>query len=163
MALSTRALSLFLSVIIGLTALTARADEALTDSTATRRTAFAITSGNGAHLSGILLSRRSDDLIAGTMVNEFGLTALSFIYRVDKGKMELRDVTQFLDKWYIKRVLRSDLSFCIHRIYDLPYPRKHRYLVTTDADTVTITNPRHHLTYSFSPLAAPQSSDEATR
>lgn len=159
MAQSRRTFSLFLSIALWLTALQCHADDS-----ATRRTAFDITLGNGGHLSGILLTRHTDGgEIAGTMINEFGVTALSFIYRVDKEKMELRDVIGFLNKWYIKRVLRSDLADCLRRIYDLPAKRRRSHPVTTEGDTVTITNHRHHITYSFSPLTGPELTDEATR
>lgn len=136
------------------------------DDTATRRTAFDITLGGSGHVSGILLTRLADEKITGTMINEFGVTALSFIYRADKDKMELRDVAGFLDKWYIKRVLRSDLSYCLRLIYDIPAKPKRNYPVTTEGDTVTITNQSRHITYCFSPITDTvdtELSDEAAR
>ncbi|MCM1337218.1 MAG: hypothetical protein NC187_02540 [Candidatus Amulumruptor caecigallinarius] len=124
------------------------------DTAATRRYAFDISVGSG-HLSGIMLARDLGTEIAGTLVNEFGITALSFIRPADTGKMELRDPAPFLDKWYIRRVLRNDLSHCLDILYSTPCRGKHSNLSThISADTVTVTNPSHHITYSFHPLDA---------
>lgn len=153
MAQSARITLLFLSFLCSLFTSVAQEKESESgvDSLLTRRYAFEITMEKG-HISGIMIAKESDDFIVGTMVNEFGVSALSFVYDKEKNKIKLQDVMSMLNKWYIKRVLKQDLTFCLHILYDTPYRKKHNYIITKTIDKVSITNPKRKLTYSFMPL-----------
>ena len=53
--------------------------------------------------------------IVGTVVNHFGVKVFDFIYpdSGEKKKLRLFNVIKPLNKWYIRRVLRRDLTFVL--------------------------------------------------
>ena len=120
------------------------------------RQSFAIEMGKG-YISGILITAADDSEIRGSMVNEFGVSALDFICDRANGKVELVNVVGFLNKWYIKRVLKPDLSYCMHILYGSSPGKVNRkaYDLNRDGDTVSITNLRREIKYTFSPLPQP--------
>ena len=119
--------------------------------TATQRYAVTIDMGR-ASLTGVMVMHRDADEVRGSMVNEFGVSAIDFIYDGARDRVRLCHVVPFMDKWYIRRVLRRDLRFCLYVLYDKVYGRRHVYTVKQDGDTVSITNPRYGITYAFAPL-----------
>jgi len=60
-------------------------------------------------VSGICMLKKSGDDWRGTLLNEFGGKAFDFV--ITGKKCELKDVISFLDKWYIRKTLASDLYF----------------------------------------------------
>lgn len=141
---------LFLSSLSAVTCLCVSAQSAPERAEVQKR-AFQIQTPK-ATISGILLTRDEGETITGSMINEFGVSALDFVYSKPKDKVKLMSVISFLDKWYIKRVLCQDINYTLHVMYDMPIAKKTRYLTVTEADTISITNPKYHLTYTFSPL-----------
>ena len=121
----------------------------------TARYTFQIDKGNAA-VTGILITTEDDEAIKGTMVNEFGVSALDFIYTKKNGKLKLFNVISFLNKWYIKRVLKTDLQFCLHILYETPYVKKHSYQVKRCCEETSIVNAKWHLKYTFNPLVTIQ-------
>ena len=119
--------------------------------TATQRYAVTIDMGR-ASLTGVMVMHRDADEVRGSMVNEFGVSAIDFIYDGGWDRVRLCHVVPFMDKWYIRRVLRRDLRFCLYVLYDKVYGRRHAYTVKRDGDAVSITNPRYGITYAFAPL-----------
>lgn len=115
------------------------------------RQAFEIEMDRG-YLSGILITVDRGNEIAGSMVNEFGISAIDFKYDKESQKVKLTNVVKFLDKWYIRRVLAEDLGLCIRTLYgiDGKLPRKHRVSILDE--TVVIDNDSRNLHYRFSPL-----------
>ncbi len=104
------------------------------------------------YLSGILITAETDESIKGSMVNEFGISAIDFTYTKRKNKVKLLNVISFLDKWYIRRVLGNDINFTIHILYGIPYKKKNSYEVIRDGDDITIFNPGRGIRYTFSPI-----------
>lgn len=151
MAQSARITLLFLSTLCSLFTSMAQEMESAEDLPLTHRYVFEITMEKG-HISGIMITKESDDSIIGTMVNEFGVSALSFVYDKKRNKIKLQDVMNVLNKWYIKRILKQDLTFCLHILNDTPYHKKLKYLLNETTDQIAITNPKRKLTYSFRPL-----------
>lgn len=146
-----RVISLFLSSIVVFLAFVANAGNVPADSIvpASSRYAFEIETSKAA-LSGFLITKESTASIAGSMINEFGISAIDFIYEREKNKLELKNVVGFLNKWYIRKVLKNDLLFCLHILYDIPYTKRHHYIVERSESSVTIINNKRHLKYSFS-------------
>lgn len=68
------------------------------------------------YLSGICMLIRDKDGYKGSIFNEFGISVLDFTYQPVTGKVKLENVIQLLDKWYIKRLLRQDLSQVIKNL-----------------------------------------------
>lgn len=147
-----KALLLFLSNIIAFNAnaVSLATDGVLSD---TQRYTFQIETPK-AFLSGVLMTKAQDDSIIGSMVNEFGVSAIDFSFSIKKDKLKLINVVSFLNKWYIKKTLDSDLKFIIHQIYHLPWKNKHHYIVESVDDSITILNSRRKLKYVFTPLIA---------
>lgn len=125
---------------------------------ATGRYAVTIDMGK-ASLTGIMLVRQDDKTIKGSMVNEFGVSAMDFVYYETRDKLKFRHVVSFMDKWYIRRVLRQDLRFCLYILYNREYGRKHSYTVEHIGDEVRIANSRHGITYTFAPLRQEDTDD----
>ncbi len=99
-----------------------------------------------------MLVSDNNENITGSMINEFGVSAIDFSYSREKQKVKLWSVVNFLNKWYIKRVLKNDIKFCLHVLFEIPYQKKHTYEIIRKADCVEILNTKQHLKYSFSPL-----------
>ena len=68
------------------------------------------------YLSGICMLIRDKDGYKGSIFNEFGISVLDFTYQPVMGKVKLENVIQLLDKWYIKRLLKQDLSQVIKNL-----------------------------------------------
>ncbi len=105
-----------------------------------------------AFVSGLLLANESDKVINGSMINEFGVSAIDFTYSKKKQKVKLMNVVSFLNKWYIKMVLKNDLKFCLHILYGTPFNKKNKYEIVRKDDTVSIINHKRNLKYTFTPL-----------
>lgn len=112
-----------------------------------------------AFVSGLLLTNEDDENIVGSMINEFGVSAIDFTYSKKKQKVKLLSVISFLNKWYIKMVLKNDIKFCLHILYDTPYKSKHKYEIVRIGDTVSIINHKRKIKYSFTPLNTQQAND----
>lgn len=123
------------------------------------RCSVLIENNNGA-VTGLLLTRWDDRYIYGTVVNEFGISALDFKYDRRKDKVKLEHVVSFLNKWYIKLVLRNDLKLCMHLLFDIPYKGNSNYVVENSQHFKKITNKKRKISYTFTTLSN-QSSDEA--
>ena len=68
------------------------------------------------YLSGICMLIRDKDGYKGSIFNEFGISVLDFTYQPVTGKVKLENVIQLLDKWYIKRLVKQDLSQVIKNL-----------------------------------------------
>lgn len=62
------------------------------------------------YVSGICVLLREEEGVRGCLFNEFGISALDFVYYPEKGKVKLESVMKMLDKWYIRKVLKKDLA-----------------------------------------------------
>ena len=78
---------------------------------------------------------REPDAYHGVLFNEFGITALEFTYHPRTGKVDLIEVIPMLDKWYVRRVLKSDLQRVMENLL-------HGISVYKDE--------KYHVSYSFS-------------
>lgn len=156
---------LFLSSLLTLCVFDIRAQESDVNLPApvVSRFAFQIEVARG-FVSGIAVFSDQDDAIKGCMINEFGVSALDFIYDKRKQKLKLLKVVSFLNKWYIKAVLKNDLRFALHILFDTPFKGKtNSYQVDRQDDLLSILNTKRNIKYTFSPLiVSPQDSDHDT-
>lgn len=90
------------------------------------------------YVSGICVILLEGDTLKGSIFNEFGITAIDFIYHISKEKVKLISVLPMLNKWYIKRVLKQDLKAVIKGL---------------EQGVTTYENTRRHILYQFSPLS----------
>ncbi len=89
------------------------------------------------YISGICILANDNEIIRGSIFNEFGITALDFSYHPRKEKVKLHSVVSMMDKWYIRRVLKHDLKLLMSGLQR--------------GDT-TYTNTKHHITYQLTPI-----------
>ncbi len=150
---------LFLSLLLSFIGVNAQNGMSEVETPLTERCMFDIAMEKG-HLSGIFITKDMDDAILGTMVNEFGITAISFIYDKHSHKIKLENVIGFLNKWYIKRVLKQDIRYCLHILYDVPAKDDKNYIVSMSDGNVTVTNSKRKITYSFSHIQEQNGTEE---
>ena len=144
-------LFLLSSVFVVCSAFAAPETDPQTNASGNRKMAFRIEMQKG-YVSGIMICAETEDNINGSMVNEFGISAIDFSYSKKKEKVKLINVGSFLNKWYIKQMLKNDINFALHILYAMPYKKKHHYEVTHDGENVTIFNTKRKIKYTFSPL-----------
>ena len=60
-------------------------------------------------ITGIYVAKKINGKWTGTIINEFGIKALDFVSTPQKSNVQ--NVISFLDKWYIKKVIASDIQF----------------------------------------------------
>ena len=77
------------------------------DNEPTRYT-VAITFKN-ASFSGICVVKQKDDIIVGTIVNEFGIRAFDFTVSLDRKHVKLLNVMKTLDKCLVRKTIARDL------------------------------------------------------
>lgn len=124
------------------------------------RYAFEITTPKAA-ITGIMLTKESGDEILGSMINEFGISAIDFKYNKKGDKLKLLNVISFLDKWYIKMTLKKDIRLSLHILFNIPYKSNKNYEITKYESGYTIFNKKRKLTYKFNVM--PISEDDTER
>lgn len=138
-------------------------DDVHPDSVVLMRYAFEITTPKAA-ITGIMLVKEIDREIIGSMVNEFGVSAIDFIYDKNKDKIKLQNVVGFLNKWYIKMVLKKDIRLALHLMYEIPYKADKNYDIAINApDGYVIQNKKRKLTYTFNRILAIESGDDTEK
>ena len=90
-----------------------------------------------AYISGICILLNDEQIIKGSLINEFGITAIDFIYYPKKEKVKLCSVFGAMDKWYIHRVLRKDLA---------------QLLLCMKRGGTQYVNKRRNIIYNFKPV-----------
>ena len=96
-----------------------------------------------AYISGICIMQNDGDYVMASIVNEFGVSAMTFRYDVRKRKVRILSVAGPLGRASIKRVLKSDLKvimadFCRE---DFRIDDKYDYK-----------NSRYDIIYTFKPM-----------
>lgn len=155
-----RAFLVFLSslLLLCLPAAATQRDDAAESGVARSRHTFSITTPK-AYISGIMITAESYGRINGSMVNEFGISAIDFTYDIRKERVKLVRVIGFLDKWYIRRMLANDIKYCLQVLREIPPEPKRGYTVAATSHAVTITNTKRKISYTFSPLPIEQEND----
>lgn len=90
------------------------------------------------YLSGVCIMRCAGDTLRGSIFNEFGVSAMDFVYDRRKDRVRLLSVMKMMDRWYIRRTLRSDLR---------------RLLRSMNAGEGEYRNEHRHILYRFTPMA----------
>ena len=106
-----------------------------------------------ADVSGILVMKSdSDGGIKCALMNEFGISALNFSVSSDRRKVELVSVISFLDKWYIRKVLKSDLEYLFSATEDDLEKENHDRVIRRADDSVILENKKYSITYTLEQL-----------
>jgi len=79
---------------------------------ATEKNEYRITiSTPTAHITGLCILKNMNGMWNGTIINEFGLKVFDF--QSNAKECKLMNVIPFMNKWYIKKEVASDLQFII--------------------------------------------------
>ena len=107
----------------------------------------------GNKLSGILIIKKTEGGMVGTLVNEFGIKAFDFKLSSDiKGRLgsrkrvKLVDVVKFMDRWYIRRVLRRDIDYmlCFPNV-----PQDCGFEVVQEGEDIVVKDLKYRINYTF--------------
>ncbi len=96
------------------------------------------------YISGVCMLKKDGDMILGSIFNEFGISALSFTYDEDRQKVKLFDVVSFMDKWYIRKVMRKDLA---------------KWMEELKKGNDSYVNEKRNITYKLLPLTNEETND----
>jgi len=140
-----------ISLLLLFCQLPCQADSIATDSASIRQYNLLL-QVRGNDLSGICVMKMvSPTEMIGTVVNEFGFTAFDFEYR--EGKTKLSNLPPFLDKWYIRKILRKDLSFFFANfLLQQNTKKRSRELIFSPDGEIILTNDRFKIKYTFTPI-----------
>ena len=89
-----------------------------------------------AYVSGICIMHEQEDAVTVSIMNEFGISALS--YRYDRDRIKIISMVRQLRKPGMKRVLKSDLKVIMKAI--------------SKSESLTHENRRYSIKYHFAPL-----------
>lgn len=89
-----------------------------------------------AYVSGICIMHEQEDAVTVSIMNEFGISALS--YRYDRDRIMIISMVRQLRKPGMKRVLKSDLKVIMKSI--------------SMRESITHENRRYSIKYHFAPL-----------
>lgn len=91
-----------------------------------------------AYISGICIMLEQEDALTVSIMNEFGISALSYRYDRKKDKIKILSMVRQLRKPCMKRVLKSDLKVIMKSI--------------GKSESLTHENRRYNIIYHFAPL-----------
>ena len=100
-------------------------------------------------LTAICIVRQTEEGVVGSVVNEFGLRAFDFFCK--NNKVKVFNVMPMMNRWYIRKVLCSDLKV-LTADRDIKLGRK-RKLDLHLPDSMTLYDNRYGITYHFEQLA----------
>lgn len=93
-----------------------------------------------AYVSGICIMHEQEDAVTVSIMNEFGISALSYRYdrNRDRDRIKIISMVRQLRKPGMKRVLKSDLKVIMKSI--------------SKSESLTHENRRYNINYHFAPL-----------
>lgn len=110
----------------------------------------------GREFTGVcVMDSRPDGSIMGTVVSEFGMKAFDFTYT--NGKAKVLNVVSFLNKWYIRKVLRKDLAFILSNLPQGQTDENKKRKITFSPDgRIDVVNGKFNIRYTFTPMTSEQ-------
>lgn len=91
-----------------------------------------------AYVSGICIMHEQEDAVTVSIMNEFGISALSYRYDRHSDRIKIISMVRQLRKPGMKRVLKSDLKVIMKSI--------------SKSESLTHENRRYNIKYHFAPL-----------
>lgn len=145
---------LWISLLAGIGTASAAGPETFLPAEEGGRAQYTVTIGwKQSRISGICIMKSLGGEIVGSLVNEFGIRAFDFRYDPRREVLKIENPIGFLDRWYIRKGLRSDLRI-LFRAADgvLPCERGCRRIERLDDGSLQLENRRRGLSYRFSPM-----------
>lgn len=100
-------------------------------------------------LSGFCIIKKENNKYIGTIINEFGIKSFDFKYDLKRKKTKLLNVIDFIDKWYVKRIIKKDLNFLFSN--KQANSNKNREIIYNESHII-LTNKRYNIRYSLKPF-----------
>lgn len=97
-----------------------------------------------AYISGVCIMRREPQQVTASIVNEFGVSALTYRYDRAKQKVKILSIMKKMDRWYVKRMLRKDLKVVMQQLLNGDE--------ATEDRSVTYENKKYKIKYNYTPL-----------
>lgn len=94
-----------------------------------------------AYISGLCIMRAAEETITSSIVNEFGVSALTFSYDIRKEKVKIISIMKQMDRFHIRKVLKSDLRKIMRELQTV-----------SESECYDYSNKRIDIQYSFKPL-----------
>ena len=95
-------------------------------------------------MTGICITRQTEQGLVGTVINEFGLHFFDFTCQ--NNRVKVSNVFPAMNKWYIRRVLRSDLRLLAA---NKPLTARRRYTKVYLPDSLSLQDKKFGITYRF--------------
>lgn len=145
---------LWISLLAGIGTASAAGPEAFLPAEEGVRAQYTVTIGwKQARITGICIMKSLGGEIVGSLVNEFGIRAFDFRYDPRREALKIENTIGFLDRWYIRKGLRSDLRVLFRAANGvLPCERGCRRIDRLDDGSLQLENRRRGLSYRFSPM-----------
>ena len=106
-----------------------------------------------------IMNVEDDSSIVGTVVTEMGIKVFDFTYA--NGKTKVMNVLGPLNKWYIRMVLRKDLSFILSNIDgEKDVTHKKRSMTFTSDGDIVVRNDKYNISYTFSIMKDDHETDQ---
>ena len=107
----------------------------------------------GNEITGLcIMNVYTDNSIKGTIINEFGTKIFDFSCS-SKKKVKIENVIAPINKWYIRRVLKSDLAFILSNIGQSSdvVEKKRSFTVQPNGD-INVSNNKYKIYYTLHKL-----------
>jgi hypothetical protein len=101
--------------------------------------------------TGVCIIKQGEGGLIGSIINEFGIKAFDFVYKPDSNKIRLFNVIGFMDKWYIKRVIKADWKYLFSYLETKKKDKKRKITISEGGDVV-LENLNYQIRYTFTPL-----------
>ena len=98
-----------------------------------------------AEITGIMITKFMEDEWRGSMINEFGIKAFDFT--VNNNKCSIINTVSFLNKWYIRKTIESDLAFLFGNVSE--YRQKKGKMLEINENGFVLINEKRKIKYNF--------------
>ncbi|WP_302604349.1 hypothetical protein [uncultured Alistipes sp.] len=97
--------------------------------------------------------KKADSVLVGSLLNEFGIRAFDFRYDPVRRRVKLENMTSFIDRWYIRKILRRDLTILFSNDGSpSPFVVHRRWIEVPEPGVLVLTNMKYQVRYRFSQL-----------
>lgn len=117
-----------------------------------RRDYSTIISFHNSTISGICIVSRNGNNVIGSIVNEFGIKMVDFIYDIRHNKVQCRNIMGMMDRWYIRKTLKSDLLFLLSHTDEDATAETENQILTISDGIWSLVNTDPGINYIFSPI-----------
>lgn len=96
-----------------------------------------------AYVGGVCIIKSNDSIVNASIVNEFGVSIITFQYEPNKGKIKIVNGIKQLKRPFIKKVLKKDFKSIL---------TEHLTLDNKQRQPIQHVNSKHNITYNLIPL-----------